>query len=297
MVRSFPSVARKIVRQGHTLAHHTHDHDRLPSYSLDKASELIDRGISDVQKIAYGNPSSTPRIPFFRYPYLDRTRQTDRLLAQKGMIAFGANIDALDWKPDSPQTVHDRIMRQLRKQGRGIILMHDIQWRTAKMLPDLLRSLKDEGYAVVHMVAEEKPKPVPDEMVVASLDLPRSKAISVKLSKTILDGRVERTDFAKPAASSTRLASVQAPQPTVLKKLDEKPAGKKSVRVAVAIANKPSPLTKARLSVRRRSAQPVHARYRRARRKPTLLLLAGVKPRGTIHVGSWAVRRSQWILR
>ncbi|MEM9734785.1 MAG: polysaccharide deacetylase family protein [Pseudomonadota bacterium] len=159
MARAYPKLVRRVVREGHTLAHHTWGHNRLPEYSTANARKHVDRGISRLQKIAYGDASTTPRIPFFRYPYLARNKRTDKIIQAKGMVAFGANIDALDWKRVSPDRVHNRIMKRLRSEGRGIILMHDIQARTAKMLPRLLRSLKREGYKVVHMVPKGTPAP------------------------------------------------------------------------------------------------------------------------------------------
>ena len=33
MARAYPTLVRKVVREGHTLAHHTHSHNRLPNYS------------------------------------------------------------------------------------------------------------------------------------------------------------------------------------------------------------------------------------------------------------------------
>jgi hypothetical protein len=44
-------------------------------------------------------------------------------------------------------------MTRLDKKGKGIILMHDLQKRTAEALPTLLRRLKAGGYKVVQMKA------------------------------------------------------------------------------------------------------------------------------------------------
>ena len=65
MARAYPRLVRKVVNDGHTLAHHTHDHNRLPKYSTAKAAKLIDKGVSQIQKIAYGDSSSTPRNTVF----------------------------------------------------------------------------------------------------------------------------------------------------------------------------------------------------------------------------------------
>jgi peptidoglycan-N-acetylglucosamine deacetylase len=41
---------------------------------------------------------------------------------------------------------------QIDKAGRGILLMHDIQPATRRVLPTLLRELKMRNYHVVHVV-------------------------------------------------------------------------------------------------------------------------------------------------
>ena len=197
MAKVYPKLVRQVVREGHTLAHHTHAHNRLPNYSSHNASRLIDKGVSTLQKIAYDDDSIAPRIPFFRYPYLARSNRTDGLLAQKGMVAFGANIDSLDWKKSAPWRVHDRIMRKLRREKKGIILMHDIQGRTASMLPRLLRTLKDEGYKIVHMVpkgmAPDQP-PQSEPLLVAKRE---SEEKAVKLAKVSQQSKPETETTAK----------------------------------------------------------------------------------------------------
>jgi hypothetical protein len=42
-------------------------------------------------------------------------------------------------------------MTKLKKQGKGIVLMHDFQQSTAGAIPDLLAQLKAGGYKIVHM--------------------------------------------------------------------------------------------------------------------------------------------------
>ena len=250
MARAYPRLVRKVVNQGHTLGHHTHSHNRLPEYSNKQISSLIDRGVRSLQKVAYNDNSATPRTPFFRYPYLARNKRTDKLVAEKGLITFGANIDSLDWKKSSPKQLHDRIMKKLRKQGRGIILMHDIQTRTAKMLPDLLRTLKAEGYKVVHVVGKPHERPASKPLVVASLP-----------------------------KSAEKLTSAVAPQVAVKKKQLSSRANRNT-------------------GVKFRNAAASSAyKKRKPKRRNKLLLLAGVKTRGTISMGNWQLRRSQWIMR
>jgi len=294
MARAYPKLVRKVINQGHTLAHHTHDHNRLPSYSTTKASLLIDKGVSRLQKIAYGDDSSTPRTPFFRYPYLARTNRTDKILAKKGMIAFGANIDALDWKQNSPAKVHDRIMRRLRKQGRGIILMHDIQGRTAKMLPRLLRSLNDEGYRVVHIVAKGQARPEEKPVVVAALESDANNAPITKVAKAPVKLGTSKERISEKLSAQIK-SRLQFPEPPMLNEPALKTAKQdRYVYRADPMESRLKPAKKkpSVKAVKRRK------RYKVARAKlRTGFQLATAKRHKTVKMGSWKLRRSQWILR
>ncbi|MGI9356060.1 MAG: polysaccharide deacetylase family protein [Rhizobiaceae bacterium] len=177
MAKAYPRLVRKVVSKGHTLAHHTWSHERLPKYKIAMAAKAIDKGMATVETIAYGTYDGAPRVPFFRYPYLASNAAVRKLARKRGLIAFDANIDSQDWKKVSADTVHDRIMKRLKQDGRGIVLMHDIQNRTVKMLPRLLRSLKDEGYKIVHVVpATRGPKPVEPVVVASALQAAKPKS-------------------------------------------------------------------------------------------------------------------------
>jgi peptidoglycan/xylan/chitin deacetylase (PgdA/CDA1 family) len=60
------------------------------------------------------------------------------------------------------------------KQGKGVILMHDLQKHTAIALPTLLRRLKAGGYKVVQMKAKEQLETLPeyDAMLVKDQKVP-----------------------------------------------------------------------------------------------------------------------------
>jgi hypothetical protein len=65
-------------------------------------------------------------------------------------------------------------MTKLDKQGKGVILMHDLQKHTAVALPTLLRRLKAGGYKVVQMKAKEQLETLPeyDAMLVKDQKVP-----------------------------------------------------------------------------------------------------------------------------
>ena len=183
MAKAYPSIAQRVRREGHTIASHTWDHANLAKVSTAAASASIDRGV-----VAIEAATGASNLSFFRYPYLAKTGRTDEIVARKGLIAFGANIDSKDYFKVSPVEVRHRTMARLRKQGRGIILMHDIHGRTADMLPALLDQLKAEGYKLVHMVpgrgvpnatARTTDAMIDREAIVASVQPKRKPAIDI----------------------------------------------------------------------------------------------------------------------
>ena len=80
------------------------------------------------------------------------------------MVVWSSDTLADDWTRISSDQVLQRALRRLEARGRGILLLHDIQPRTALMLPTLLRQLKKRGFHIVHVVPERTaPKPPPVE--------------------------------------------------------------------------------------------------------------------------------------
>ncbi|MEP6502217.1 MAG: tetratricopeptide repeat protein, partial [Betaproteobacteria bacterium] len=54
--------------------------------------------------------------------------------------------DSMDWADPIPNSIADRVMREIDKSGRGIVLFHDIHERTVKALPLVMSRLVAEGY-------------------------------------------------------------------------------------------------------------------------------------------------------
>ncbi|MGL4729863.1 MAG: polysaccharide deacetylase family protein [Bosea sp. (in: a-proteobacteria)] len=148
-----PALARRIVAEGHTLAHHSFSHPwtfRQRSEAVGK--EDIERGFRAVEEAAYGSYGGTPRVPFFRYPGFADTAPLNEWLSSKGIGVFGCDLWASDWTQMSPAAQLALMMRRLRRAGNGILLFHDVQPQTAAMLPAFLRTLREEGFSIAHLV-------------------------------------------------------------------------------------------------------------------------------------------------
>ena len=45
---------------------------------------------------------------------------------------MGWNVDSLDWRDKNPQTIYNRVAKQMRAQSGGVILFHDIHSQSVK---------------------------------------------------------------------------------------------------------------------------------------------------------------------
>ncbi len=149
MALADPDWAREYARRGHTVASHTWTHAHLDAMSLEKGIAEMELGLSAV-RLATGGPVA----PFFRFPYLRETPGMVAHLRERHIAEFGIDIDSKDYATHDPDAVRRRVITELARRHRGIILFHDIQASTARALPLLLADLKARGYRVVHLVAK-----------------------------------------------------------------------------------------------------------------------------------------------
>ena len=112
--------------------------------------------------------------PFFRFPGLGHTQPALAYLGTRNISMFSVDVDSNDFKSSGPDQVINNVMTKLDKQGKGVILMHDLQKHTATALPTLLRRLKAGGYKVVLMKAKVQLETLAeyDAMLVKDLKIP-----------------------------------------------------------------------------------------------------------------------------
>jgi peptidoglycan/xylan/chitin deacetylase (PgdA/CDA1 family) len=149
---AYPDLVRRIATEGHTVGHHTWQHRILSRIKPGEATAEIDRGIAADEMALHGVASTRPSTPFFRFPGFAMTPATLDLLQSRGIAVFGADLWASDWNRMTPAQELKLLTDRLKVTGKGIILLHDTKAQTAAMLPAFLHYLRDNHYAVVHLV-------------------------------------------------------------------------------------------------------------------------------------------------
>jgi peptidoglycan/xylan/chitin deacetylase (PgdA/CDA1 family) len=163
---ALPSLVKREVAEGHTVAHHTFSHpaQTLRQMSKEAAQAEILKGFDADDKAAYGTASGAPRVRFFRFPGFADTPELVAWLSARNIAVFGADLWASDWLTMTPESELALILSRLDKEKRGILLLHDTKEQTADMLPALFRELKHRGYKIVALapgknLPETRPAP------------------------------------------------------------------------------------------------------------------------------------------
>lgn len=157
MARAYPDGLRRMRDGGHSIGTHSQNHPlSFHRMTLDEAKQEVDAGIASTAAVLGDRAALSP---FFRIPGLLRAQAVESYLADQGLQAWSADFPADDWRPITAAQVFQIAMQRLEAKGKGIVLLHDIQPRTAGALPAFLRELKAKGYRVVHVVAATPDRP------------------------------------------------------------------------------------------------------------------------------------------
>ncbi len=145
-----PEILKQVAAAGHTIGSHTWSHLDLSKLPLAQAEEEIEKGVSAV-RVTLGQPEA----PFFRFPDLRHSPELLAYLGTRNIGIFSTDMDSFDFKIHKPEQVIASVMTKLKKNGKGIVLMHDFQHATSLALPELLVQLKANGYKIVQVKAKE----------------------------------------------------------------------------------------------------------------------------------------------
>src|SRR5437764_5166310 len=145
-----PQILKQVAAAGHTIGSHTWSHLDLSKLPADQAKDEIEKAMSAV-RVALRQPEA----PLFRFPALRHSPELVTYLGTRNVGIFSTDLDPFDFNTHKPEMVIASVMAKLKKNGKGIVLMHDFQHATALALPELLVALKAGGYKIVQVKTKE----------------------------------------------------------------------------------------------------------------------------------------------
>ena len=133
-------ISRQLLAEGYVVGNHSMTHAQLSK----KTGDALKIEILDNDKLLKAIDPDRP--PLFRFPYGARNAEGKEILAKEHLTSVLWNVDSMDWADPIPNSIADRVMREIDRNGRGIVLFHDIHERTVKALPLVMSRLVAEGY-------------------------------------------------------------------------------------------------------------------------------------------------------
>jgi peptidoglycan/xylan/chitin deacetylase (PgdA/CDA1 family) len=147
-----PELAKRIHDAGHSIGSHSFTHRELNYLAPEDATQDIERGFEAVEKAAFGSTADRPRL--FRFPGFKSTPELVAFVKAHHGLVVDRNIGAADYRGDPAQVTFARLKERLDKMDRGILILHDVQPETVKLMPMLIAELKARQMRIVHLTAE-----------------------------------------------------------------------------------------------------------------------------------------------
>lgn len=158
MAKWHPATLADVYRRGHTVGTHTDTHPILTSIGTKAAVKQIEDGFAHVNAVLSQQPHNLipgyagGAAPFFRFPGLGENHALLEETAKRDIATFSCDVCTEDWKNLTDDQLLKQALSMMEKEGSGIVLLHDIQAKTARVLPQLLAEMKARGWHVVHIV-------------------------------------------------------------------------------------------------------------------------------------------------
>jgi peptidoglycan/xylan/chitin deacetylase (PgdA/CDA1 family)/uncharacterized caspase-like protein len=137
------AVSDRILASGSFLGNHTYSHPVLPKLGAADQSREIDSTSLLLTSILKSPPV------LFRPPYGAANADILSEVQSDKMKTVIWNVDSEDWADPVPNSVAQRVITEIEKQQRGIILFHDIHKVALDALPVVIETLEADGYNFV----------------------------------------------------------------------------------------------------------------------------------------------------
>lgn len=137
----YPEDVKMFFDAGHNIENHSDKHPHVEGINV---NDLI----NDTKECSRKIKMITGKEPtLYRAPYGEFDDSLLTTLDGMGMKVIQWDVDSVDWKKPSAEQIKKKVLKNV-KSG-SILLFHNDLENTAQALPDILKSLKSQGYEFV----------------------------------------------------------------------------------------------------------------------------------------------------
>lgn len=158
--KKYPELIKRIVAEGHTLGSHSQNHTNLATLDAAQVKADLASTQKEVDK-ALGRPYKMVQI---RPPYGSMDAEVKDVIRGNQTMAVMWTVDSNDWKYRNDDAA---ILKNVFEgsssvySGGGVVLFHDIQPQTVRVLGDVLKRMQREDFKIVKtdkFLAEKYPE-------------------------------------------------------------------------------------------------------------------------------------------
>ena len=141
-VDKYPESVKQLSDAGHQIHNHSNTHPHMPQLSKEQMMAEITACNEKISKIT----GKTPNL--IRVPYGDYNNSVIETVENAKMYTVQWDVDSLDWKDHATaESICKRVTSKV-KNG-SIVLFHNDAEYTPEALPQILKTLKEQGYQFV----------------------------------------------------------------------------------------------------------------------------------------------------
>lgn len=141
-VDKYPDSVKALADAGHQVQNHSNTHPHMPQLSKTQMLDELESCNSKIEKITGVRPT------LHRPPYGDYDNSLLEAVESVNMTAIQWSVDSLDWKDTATaESICKRVISKV--QNGSIVLFHNDADHTPEALPNILKTLKEQGYEFV----------------------------------------------------------------------------------------------------------------------------------------------------
>lgn len=137
----YPEFVKKIDANGHEIGTHSATHPHMNKLSKEAVVKELTTSSQAITNI------TGKKVEVFRPPYGEYNDNLIDTASELGLYSIQWDVDSLDWKNLSAKEIENRVLGRV-KNG-SIVLFHNNGLHTAEALPNIIATLKNEGYVFV----------------------------------------------------------------------------------------------------------------------------------------------------
>ncbi len=141
-VDKYPESVKELSDAGHQIQNHSNTHPYMTQLSVAQMTDELNSCNEKIKAITGVAPT------LFRPPYGDYDNAVIETVNGIGMYPIQWSVDSLDWKENATaDSIYKRVTSKVT--NGSIVLFHNDAEHTPEALPNILKTLKEQGYEFV----------------------------------------------------------------------------------------------------------------------------------------------------